>query len=133
MRIRHKPWAKPELEACPFLYFRAKIESRALEYDFSGRKETAAAGTGLWKGRLYLAGSSRQSGLSLHRNGHTKIEMLVLDKTKIGSGLCGTTAAIGQCSDFYLQSDAVFRIFFTGRPSGTHLYQLLQSMAKGKT
>ena len=70
MRIRHKPWAKPELEACPFYISEPKLNRGHWNTIFP--EETAAAGIGLRKGRLYLAGSSRQSGLSLHRNGHQK-------------------------------------------------------------
>ena len=72
MRIRHKPWAKPELEACPFYISEPKLNRGHWNTIFPGEKKPLRLGIGLRKGRLYLAGSSRQSGLSLHRNGHQK-------------------------------------------------------------
>ena len=53
MRIRHKPWAKPELEACPFYISEPKLNRGHWNTIFPGEKKP-----------LRLE--------SLYRNGHQK-------------------------------------------------------------
>ena len=43
MRIRHKPWAKPELEACPFYISEPKLNRGHWNTIFPGEKKPLVA------------------------------------------------------------------------------------------
>ena len=50
MRIRHKPWAKPELEACPFYISEPKLNRGHWNTIFPGEKKPLRLELGCGKG-----------------------------------------------------------------------------------
>lgn len=62
MRIRCKPWAKPELEACPFYISDPKACKGMWQAQFP-KQQPLRLELGCRQGRLYFTGGSRKSGL----------------------------------------------------------------------
>ena len=82
MRIRHKPWAKPELEACPFYISEPKTYTGNWNTVFPGEKKPIRLELGCGKGGFIA--QEAPANLDYHYIAmDIKNEMLVLAKRKL--------------------------------------------------
>ena len=111
MRIRCKPWAKPELEACPF-YLKDPAAFRGNWQSAFPNQKPLRIELGCGKGG-FIAQEAPANPDYHYLAMDIKNEMLVL--AQAGSCLSGIGNRTGFRSDFYLQHYAVFQLLCTGR------------------
>ena len=144
MRIRHKPWAKPELESCPFYVCEPKEQKGSWDKLFS-KKQPLRLELGCGKG-----GFISQEALNHQEYNYIAIdiknEMLVLAKRKIEAAYAKENLDLDNIrificnlmlfSDYFSENDRVDRIYINfcnpwPRPKHnkrrlTHIRQLVQ-------
>jgi tRNA (guanine-N7-)-methyltransferase len=144
MRIRHKPWAKPELESCPFYVCEPKDQKGSWNELFP-KKQPLRLELGCGKGGFISQEASNHQEYNYIAI-DIKNEMLVLAKRKIEaayakSGFNFDNIRIFICnlmlfSDYFSENDRVDRIYINfcnpwPRPKHnkrrlTHIRQLVQ-------
>ncbi|MEE0241242.1 MAG: tRNA (guanosine(46)-N7)-methyltransferase TrmB, partial [Ruminococcus sp.] len=82
MRIRHKPWAKPELEACPFYISEPKLNRGHWNTIFPGEKKPLRLELGCGKGG-FISQEAPANPDYHYIAMDIKNEMLVLAKRKL--------------------------------------------------
>lgn len=132
MRIRHKPWAKPELEACPFYITEPKTYTGNWNTAFPGEKKPIRLELGCGKGGFIA--QEAPANLNYHYIAmDIKNEMLVLAKRKLEAAYAEKKLPLDnvrificnlmQFSEYFSPADRIDRIyinFCNPWPKGKH-------------
>ena len=132
MRIRHKPWAKPELEACPFYISEPKLNRGHWNTIFPGEKKPLRLELGCGKGG-FISQEAPANPDYHYIAMDIKNEMLVLAKRKLEAAYAEQQLPLDnvrificnlmQFSEYFSPEDRVERIyinFCNPWPKGKH-------------
>lgn len=132
MRIRHKPWAKPELEACPFYISEPKLNRGHWNTIFPGEKKPLRLELGCGKGG-FISQEAPANPDYHYIAMDIKNEMLVLAKRKLEAAYAEQQLPLDnvrificnlmQFSEYFSPEDRIDRIyinFCNPWPKGKH-------------
>lgn len=129
MRIRHKPWAKPELEACPFYISEPKIYTGNWNAAFPGEKKPIRLELGCGKGGFIA--QEAPANLDYHYIARTSKMKCCFAKQKLEAAMqknsaswtmFGFLSALMQFSEYFAPTDQIDRIYinFATRGQGAN-------------